>query len=359
MKKKEYLPFHAKILFAASTEIKKPIYWAFSEEQKINALLEDNYYHRGLAKKLETEQELLKALDFGAKMEGYGFYYFCDKYLEKALLEGNEEQIEFFVKNNKSLIGEFRLEKINTFIPKLTENIILTIFTKGSNTFGTFSFQDFEKTIDLVKDHPKATLIVNSYLNQRQKAITNEYELLNIRTQILKFFPDKLNEFSDLPIIKDYLNSIQGKVVPFLQTDITKTIYLRLNCDLLKQAYPLSFGTFKFYSSSLKSLIKAFEKSSNDTGVVKVHVNDSIPAEIGYQYTHIYINLNSTSNLSENDIKEIIYEYYGNYLITLKDTQLNNLETITEKWVKTKLLYNGLNQDMKENDSSSKKTVKL
>lgn len=358
MKKKEYLPFHAQLLFTISKEINKPLYWAFSKEQKVNELLDDNYYHRGLTKRLETEQELLQALEASAKIERNGLYYFQDKYLQKVLLNDNQEQISFFVKNNKSLIGNYRLSEINDYLPKLSEDIISTVFT-GSNTFGIFNPHDFEETIKIIKDHPQATQILSSYLEQRRNTINNESCWISVRSNILKYFPNKLSDFSSLPIIQDYLNSLADKPEPFLDTEIVNTIYLRINCEVLQKAYPLPFGTFKFYNSSLKNLIKSLDKNSEDTGIVKVHVNDSIPADTGYQYTHLYINLNEKSTLSKKDIKELVYEYYGDYLKTLNESNLSNLDSLTEKWVKAKLLYDNLDKDMVENSPVFKAKTKI
>jgi hypothetical protein len=358
MKKKEYLPLHAKILFSVSQEINKSLYWAFSKEEKVNALLEDNYYHRNLAKKLNTEQEVLQALEAGAKIDGFGFYFFQGKYLEQVLLNGNKEQISFFVKNNKSLIGDYRLGEINDYLPKLSEDIISIVFT-GSNTFGIFNPHDFEKTIEIIKDHPQATHILSSYLMQRKNTINNEFCWISVRSNLLKYFPNKLNDFSILPIMQDYLASLEQKPDPFLDTDIVNTIYLRINCEILQKAYPFSFGTFQFYNSSFKNLIKALDKNPSDNGIVKVHVNDSRPGDTGYQYTHIYINLNEKSKISQNDIKELVHEYYGDYLKTLNEDKLSNLDELTEKWVKSKLLYNNINKDISVNEPIVKRTVKV
>lgn len=359
MKKKEYLPFHAKVLFEISQKIKKPIYWYIDKGKDLNELSESNYDYRTTAKKLDSENDVLEALQSGAKMSRHGFYFFRDEYLTKVLFGGSTEQIEFFIKNNKSLIGEYPLSEINGLIPKLSEDTIFSIFMKGTNTLGFFNFHDFEKTIELLKNHPQATNILSSYLIQREKTIGQEYSWLSVRNKILEVFPSKLNEFSSVSIIKDYLNSLEEKLEPFVETEITNTLYLRLNCEILQKAYPLPFGTFKFYTGSLKTLIRSFEQNSEETGVVKVHINDSIPGGVGYQYTHIYVNLSNTSTLTQKDIKEIIFEYYGDYLKSFDENNLNDLDSLTAQWSKSKLLYNSLNKDMLENEKASKKTLKM
>lgn len=359
MKKKEYLPFHAKTLLTVSKEAKKELYWAFCEETKTNEITTDYYHRRKSNTKLETESDFLEALNGGAKPDSYSYYTFKKEYLNKVILSGSEDKINFFVKNNKSLIGEYDLSIINSFIPTLDEKTIFNILMNGSNTFGMFNHIEFEKTISLLKNHSQATNILSSYVAQREKTINTEYEWLGIRNKILENFPNKLNEFISIPIVKEYLDSLNKKPESFIETDIVETIYLRLNCEQLQKACPLPFGTFKFYTRSLKTLIKSFEKSGVEAGVVKVHINDSIPDDIGYQYTHIYINKNEKSNLSKEDIKEIIFEYYGEYLKTINQIDLATLEPLTEKWIKTKLLYNSINKDIAINEPSTKKTVKI
>jgi len=359
MKKKEYLPFHAKVLFDISKKINKEIYWTFSEQDKINEIAHDSYSYSQFRSKLESESAILKALEAGAKASKYGFYEFKDPYLEEVLLNGTDEQIEFFVKQNNSLIGEYSLSDINAIIPKLKEETISTILMSGSSTFGIFNNQYFENTIVLVKNHSKAIDILCSYLEKRLNSISHEYAWIGIRSKIIENFGNELEKFSNIPVIKEYLNSLADKPNPFIETDISNTIYLRINCEILKSAYPLSFGTFNFYTGSLKKLIKAFEKNSNENGVVKVHINDSMPKDTGYQYTHIYINLNNKSKLTENNIKEIIAEYYGEYLTTFDSATFHTIDNLTETWVRTKLLYNDLNKEIVGSKSSDKKTVKI
>ncbi len=359
MKKKEYLSFHAKVLFAISQKVNNPLIWSFSEQSQVNEFGQSGSYYDSSKKEMKSESDLLKALESGAKPSAYNLYKFTDLYLEEVLVNGTNEQIEFFVKQNNSLIGEFSLADINKVIPKLNEEKVNIILSKGSNTFGIFHSPEFENTIKIIKDYSKATEVLSAYIEIKSKAIIHEYMWISIRSKLIEYFPNKLKDFSNLNIIKEYLASLEDKPDPFIKTDITRTIYLRLNCETLQKAYPLTFGTFKFYNGSIKKLIKAFEKNLHETGVVKTHVNDSIPSDTGYQYTHIYINLAEQSRLKEGDIKEIIAEYYGDYLPTFDNKTFHKIDIMTENWVRAKLLYNDLNKEVKVNGSSDTKLVKI
>lgn len=352
MNKKEYLPFHAQTIMLISSKLKCPIYWAHGNNEKSITFYDYSPYNREKNTLISNEKELLHALSEKAENSLDYDQNFTYEYFKHVFCHGTEEQVRFLVTYNKALIGPIFLKTINTIIPHINDINIEMIFKYGSTTIGTEPFLGLEQTIKLLSHHPMQVELISIYLSKFEKKF-NEKDWINFRDIILRYFPEDLAKFKHVSIISDYISSLNNKKDPFIDVEVSSTIYLRVDCNILKSSYPLPMGTLNLYINSLEYLIKSLEVNKSSNGVVKIHVQKSMP-NAQYQYTHIYININERSLLTKEKVKSLIHSYYNDFLTDFLKTYTDNGSIInnTNRWSEAKLRHDELEENLQEKKSS-------
>ena len=345
MKRKDYLPFHAKIVSSILKTDKKKLY-ANHEKKHI-----DDYQRYGEIE-IKNEAELVSLLEARYKISDFIFYAKQSKYLDVIFNEATPEQQEFFIANSNNLIGTVTLEVLNQYFKDLTPEIVTKFLLNGTASLGRFQDHSFDDTFEIIKDYPNAVELLNAYLLKNEKNINYESVWVNLREKLITHFPEQLDLFSLLPFIAQYLESQNNATSMFSDHGVKKTIYFQVDCRKASSIYRAQSYVLGDYKNTLKTFIKALEKTTESTGIIKVHVNESRPGG-DYQFHHIYINFNQQNNIDEDYLKTLVHEYF----IYNKEQTSNISEdsAIAEKWLKTRLFNDKLETGLSEKEQTVRK----
>lgn len=359
MKRNDYLNFHSNVLWKLAQKQNLVFYTEDRKNYNDETLIEKHLKTIDLSDKnkigrsyriadykiIENQEQLKHSL-----INRYKFHYSDSDIFKvdyfRVVFHSSDDIKDFFISNSNNLIGSYSLKIIRENISYVKDEDIKKLLTNGGLMLGEFDSEEFKKIVPLIKHIGGIEKNLMDYLDKRHKYVNGQWDNLKIKEILIENFSDNLEYFRKIKSIDEYINIQNSHKDVFLDNSYEKTIYLRLDLNLVQNLYPFPGFILNSYSQVLETIGKVFMEIKDDMGLEKIHIQES-RKDKQYQYTHLYFNLRNDSFLNKENIQMLIKDCFEH--LQTHDLYTDPFYKIyheTKKWLPSKILQMKLQKEL-------------
>lgn len=340
----DYLKFHAKA-FWEKFNTKSLMIFFVEKTQMLNY----GYRQSDDSLLVESEQDLYNlSLQHGVSIFSLLKSIRNHQYLDEVLKESEENQ-NYFFENSYSLIGLISLSDIINNVSLMKEEQLLKLLDNKQNKV-ELQINILPEFLDKINLAGKVKESVIDFIIRKAKAIHGEENISLFKSTIIKYFPGELNKFNKIKFMRQYLQYSNKESSICVEQNIYKTIYLKIDLNILKNKYLIPQAKDTTYINGLTLLASCLNSCSDSPIAHCIGVYNEITSQ--QKYYKLYLQVDKNYEFTTKQLECVIKEYFQ---LSVDKNSTNKMsyfpldEKEAKSWLQKRIFYEELQNSVKNN----------